>query len=115
VRITSTPSRRSNASPSRLAGSVAITRSGANLGGEAPHRRQHEMGALQVPALRRQLRVALDQQHAMRCRVGSRHRRQRHVQLVTQHPHRDHRTTAMRDHPRASLAAAGTSARIAQD
>ncbi len=60
------------------------------FGGEPAHGGDDEVGPLDVPALGRQLGVALHQQDPGRGRVGVGQRPQPAVQLVPEHPHRLH-------------------------
>ena len=59
----------------------------AQFVGETPHRCDHEMSALAVPPLRRELGGALDEQDTVGLRFGVVHRTDAAVELVAEHPH----------------------------
>ena len=58
------------------------------LSGEAPHRGQHEMCALTMPATSGEQLLPLDEQHAVRGRIGTAEGTEAAVELITEHPHR---------------------------
>ena len=70
--------------------------SAAQLGGEAPHRGQHQVQALAVPRLRRRLRRALDHQHPDLAGPTVGERADVAAELVAEHPDRVHAGTVRR-------------------
>ena len=58
--------------------------------GESAHRRDDEVGALAVPPLGRELAQRLDEQDAVRVRVGIGERPDPTIELITEHPDRLH-------------------------
>ncbi len=59
---------------------------------EPPHRRDHEMGALAMPPLGGEFAERLDDQDAMRVRLGIGERTDPAIQLIAEHPDRLHPT-----------------------
>ena len=62
------------------------------LVGESSHRRDHEVGALAVPPLGRELGERLDEQDAVGVRVGIGERPDPAIELIAEHPDRLHPT-----------------------